>query len=788
MLNKETLKQAIEDISAREPEIGCTLAGLLASGRIDVPSKTKEDVNSGLYHFTFDNRAVAVKKINLFNEGSAALEQSLLIQYGEMVQKQLFPGGTGPVDYSRAAQSIRSAGLMHLVEYEINRACKELDPNSSRNRRKSFTDNDPMDDAVAVMTCLRDDKSTKDFPKNVHDPRVLFAGAVNADTPAFFIRFPYTQEALKQAADLDLTFFSVRFILRCLVNGTFKNLFACVVDNAIVGLVYLRRHERFLYEGIEIKYIATARDAGKDWTAKNPVYRGVGAFLVAGVWLLWKNTMPRVREIFLDSEITALRFYEQNGFERRRFYVYVLVRPAGRLLNTLAVMIDRSRAIHSRVVDETLGYIQHHVRLLARKQAGHPARDASIAFIKECLLSLSKPELAHTAAKWLLRYKQSIPEVEELLQWASCYGRIRVIESHAEKNPPFFVFKSEALQAHLEGLFHLENANRLKAVDALLGDSTLSGKWSGVNGRLASIEELKWVHTPEHIARIAATAGKKMCSFDLDTQTTKESYNTARLAVGGVFCLLDAVLSIPGSRGFAAVRPPGHHAEPDKAMGFCLFNNAALGACYLQHAWGLKKVMIIDIDAHHGNGTQAAFYSSNQVLFFSMHQFPCYPGSGNFGEIGAGPGEGYTVNVPLDKGMGDHEFIQTIAQAADPLACAFEPDAILVSCGFDLYQHDRLANLNGTPNGYGLLTYLLCRIADMVCGGRIAFILEGGYSVQGIHDCGLRVFQELCNIPGQAKTPPEKTSAGRLSSFPALRKTIAIHAKYWPILNQRQYP
>jgi acetoin utilization deacetylase AcuC-like enzyme len=192
--------------------------------------------------------------------------------------------------------------------------------------------------------------------------------------------------------------------------------------------------------------------------------------------------------------------------------------------------------------------------------------------------------------------------------------------------------------------------------------------------------------------------------------------------------------------------------------------------------------MIIDIDAHHGNGTQAAFYDSSEVLFISMHQFPCYPGSGNFGEVGRGPGEGYSVNVPLNKGMGDFEFVQVMFRLAAPLARVFEPEMILVSCGFDLYQYDRLAGLNGTPEGYAMMTHLLCRIADEVCDGRIAFIMEGGYSVQGIRDCGRKVLHELCYLPTSAHTRLEKYLNGSTASFPALQKAMAIHAKYWPVL------
>ena len=275
----------------------------------------------------------------------------------------------------------------------------------------------------------------------------------------------------------------------------------------------------------------------------------------------------------------------------------------------------------------------------------------------------------------------------------------------------------------------------------------LAGKWWEIAGRKALDEELAWVHGADYIAGVAATADKPLHCFDLDTQATKGSYAAAKLAVGGIFSLLDAMYADGPRRGFAAVRPPGHHAEPEKAMGFCLFNNVALGASYLKHTRGFRRIMIVDIDAHHGNGTQAAFYHSPEVLFVSMHQFPCYPGSGNLSEVGQGAGEGYTVNVPLQKGMGDREFVQVTDRMVRPLAYAYHPEAILVSLGFDLYQQDRLAGLQGTPQGYGMLTHLLCRIAGEVCGGFIIFVMEGGYSIQGIRECGSSVIRELCGMP-----------------------------------------
>ncbi len=259
---------------------------------------------------------------------------------------------------------------------------------------------------------------------------------------------------------------------------------------------------------------------------------------------------------------------------------------------------------------------------------------------------------------------------------------------------PVLVVRDERYALHLENVPHIESPRRIKAMHEALEDPSLRGKWLEVKPREASEEELAWVHTKDYIQRVARSAGRKLTSFDMDTQATERSYEVARLGVGGVFNLLDEILSAKGKRGFACIRPPGHHAEPDKAMGFCLFNNVALGARYLQERYGMKKVMIIDIDLHHGNGIQNTFYDTDQVLYASMHHFPSYPGTGKFGEVGAGKGEGFTVNIPLAKGHGDEDFARIVYFLLNPIAQAYQPEFILIACGFDLYEHDRLGAMS----------------------------------------------------------------------------------------------
>jgi acetoin utilization deacetylase AcuC-like enzyme len=306
-----------------------------------------------------------------------------------------------------------------------------------------------------------------------------------------------------------------------------------------------------------------------------------------------------------------------------------------------------------------------------------------------------------------------------------------------------------------------------------------------ITPRAATEEELAWVHTPDYIATVAATAGGTLGSFDLDTQTTANSYATAKLAVGGIFSLIDTLYTQTHQNcAMACVRPPGHHAEADHAMGFCLFNNSALAAMYLKHRHQVQRVLIADLDVHHGNGIQHIFYDSADVLYFSIHQFPHYPGTGKLSEIGSGKGEGYTVNVPLSKGRSDKAYAKILHFLLSPIARVYRPDIIIVPLGFDLYPLDPLGQMNVSEDGYALMTYILKQIANSVCNGRILFILEGGYSLEGLRTCGRRVLQELAGIPTLSRDYIEQIAGDTPESLPELKKAIEVHRKYWPVLAQ----
>jgi len=252
--------------------------------------------------------------------------------------------------------------------------------------------------------------------------------------------------------------------------------------------------------------------------------------------------------------------------------------------------------------------------------------------------------------------------------------------------------------------------------------------------RLANDEDLFRVHTPEHIGAIVSARGRATM-IDEDTFTSPESDEIARLAAGAVLTAVDHVLDgPPRSRALALVRPPGHHAEADRAMGFCLYNNIAVGAAYARSR-GCARVAIVDYDVHHGNGTQWIFYEDPSVLFVSSHQYPFYPGTGAATETGRGEGLGFTLNIPLEIGDADATVEREYANQVYSKLREFKPDLLMISAGFDAHEQDPLGQLRMTASGFGRLTKSLLDVADEVCDGRVVLVTEGGYDLQALSDC-----------------------------------------------------
>jgi acetoin utilization deacetylase AcuC-like enzyme len=305
------------------------------------------------------------------------------------------------------------------------------------------------------------------------------------------------------------------------------------------------------------------------------------------------------------------------------------------------------------------------------------------------------------------------------------------------------IVKDERYLRHDAGFGHPESPQRLQATYEMLEAADMTGKFIEIAPRHATHDEIAMIHSPSYIKRVADTAGKAFVSLDPDTATTGESYDTAKLAVGGLLNAIDAVISGAVDNAFALIRPPGHHAGVGNAAGFCIFNNVAIGAMHAILKHGRQRILIVDWDLHHGNGTQAQFYRDKRVLYMSSHQYPYYPGTGGLEEIGTGEGMGFTVNVPLRTGTDDAQYVKIYREILGPLAGKFKPELVLISAGFDPYYLDPLGGMKVTPAGFAHLTRILMDIADQHCGGKVVGTLEGGYHLSGLAESVKKVLLEM---------------------------------------------
>jgi acetoin utilization deacetylase AcuC-like enzyme len=291
---------------------------------------------------------------------------------------------------------------------------------------------------------------------------------------------------------------------------------------------------------------------------------------------------------------------------------------------------------------------------------------------------------------------------------------------------------------------HPERADRLVAVEQALATVAQDERLLMSNAEPADEIDLRRVHTAEYLALLADVARRQRhVLFGADTYAGPESYEVARLAAGGAIQATECVIRGEVANAMVAVRPPGHHALPDRAMGFCLLSNVALAVRRVQAVHGVERIAIVDYDVHHGNGTQDVFYEDPGVLFVSTHQSPFYPGTGALGETGSGAGAGTTLNIPLAAGYGDAAYAYIFEAVVEPALRRFEPELILVSAGFDAHWDDPLGGMSLTLAGYDRLSRDLIRMAEALCGGRIVFVLEGGYSLPAVAHGVLNVVYAL---------------------------------------------
>lgn len=325
---------------------------------------------------------------------------------------------------------------------------------------------------------------------------------------------------------------------------------------------------------------------------------------------------------------------------------------------------------------------------------------------------------------------------------------------------------------------HPEHAGRIHAIWQELDHSGLSARMQRIIPEPISLELISRVHTQDYINILQWISSSKQRSIALtaDTYAQPASFEIARLAAGGVVQAVNEVASGRAHNGLAAVRPPGHHAVPERAMGFCLLANVALAVRYLQQSYGIERVLIVDYDVHHGNGTQDIFYNEEGVLFVSTHQYPFYPGTGAFEETGAGNGVGHTINIPLPAGHGDASFASIYRDIIWPAAERYQPQFMVVSAGFDAHWNDPLARMALSLHGYAHITRELIRMADKLCGGKIVFVLEGGYDLKALAHGMSNVARAL--LGDKDVSDPYGPSPGREESYlkPILDRVRHIHS------------
>ncbi|HEV2775673.1 MAG TPA: histone deacetylase [Solirubrobacteraceae bacterium] len=319
---------------------------------------------------------------------------------------------------------------------------------------------------------------------------------------------------------------------------------------------------------------------------------------------------------------------------------------------------------------------------------------------------------------------------------------------------------------------HPENARRIVAIERALSERDWLG-WDVRESPAATREQIERVHPARHVDRIEALCRRGGGMIDMDTLVSEGSFEAALHAAGGAVAMVDALLG-DGVRCAASLhRPPGHHAEPAQAMGFCLFGNVAIGAAHALEAHGARRVLIFDWDVHHGNGTNAIFRDRDDVLFCSVHQSPLYPGTGRASDVGRGAGEGYTVNLPVPGGSGDEVFLSHVEHVVRPLAREFAPDLLLLSAGYDAHAEDPLAGCRVTDDGFAGMAALMRAAADELAVP-LGLVLEGGYDLAALSRSVVATLEAL----GADEAPP----VPEVALDPLAADAQERLAAYWPAL------
>ena len=329
---------------------------------------------------------------------------------------------------------------------------------------------------------------------------------------------------------------------------------------------------------------------------------------------------------------------------------------------------------------------------------------------------------------------------------------------------------------HLVPVDHPEHPDRIESIRQHVESWSGSDKLVRIEPTSADSKWIRQVHTSEHFLTIQQTDGGPTTALDWDTHAGGQSFEIAMLAAGSVVKMLELLFSGEIDTGFAAVRPPGHHAETTRAMGFCLFNNIAVGAEWVLQQGLAQRIAVIDFDVHHGNGTQEIFYLRPDVLYLSSHQYPFYPGTGSLNELGDDAGLGFTVNFPVTAGPGNYFFCSLFQDLVKPVLRGFEPDLILVSAGYDAHRDDPLGGMNLDETGFGDLVRQLNSLAEELCRGRILYVLEGGYNLEALSRSVVSTIQE------SLKPTQETIEPSQVREYESYReRLVKVLSPHWSL-------
>jgi acetoin utilization deacetylase AcuC-like enzyme len=328
---------------------------------------------------------------------------------------------------------------------------------------------------------------------------------------------------------------------------------------------------------------------------------------------------------------------------------------------------------------------------------------------------------------------------------------------------------------------HPENGYRVSYSYNYLARAGMLEKLVAIKPRPAAREEIELVHRPVYVDRIRDFSQRGGGTSGGDNAGSSGTFETALLAAGGTLSAVDAVLERKIESAFALVRPPGHHATPGAAMGFCFFNNVAVCARYAAKKYGLERILVVDWDEHHGNGTEEIFYEDSSVLYFSVHREWNFPGTGQANNAGKGKGAGFNINVPLPRGCNDDDYEFVFRQILQPAANAYNPELVLVSAGMDTHADDYIGQMNMSGTGYARLAAVVLEIAGSCCGGAAVFVLEGGYTPKALGESVLAVVDTMVTWEFQKVNPIDENLRVKKAVKDAVDDVKQIQERYWPV-------